>query len=83
MSESQKTFMYVLDHCVTLVDDLMLANGIPFLMILSQNIMLITAEFLTLCTTVQLSSSLTKVVKLYTQGGFSAHLVLMDIDPEK
>ncbi len=35
------------------------------------------------CTVEQLSSSLTKVVKLYIQGGFVVHLVLMDMEFEK
>ncbi len=70
-------------HCfVTLVADVMFANGIPFLMTLSRNIRLITAEFLPSQTTAQLSSSLTKV-KLYAQGGFAVCLVLMDMEFKK
>ena len=44
---------------------------------------MITAEFLPSCTAKQLSSSLTKIVKVYARGGFIVRLVMMDMEFEK
>ena len=42
-----------------------------------------TAEFLPSRTARQLSSSLTKIVKVYARGGFIVRLVMMDMEFEK
>ena len=54
----------------------MFVNSIPFLVTRSRDIKLITAKFLPSCTAKQLSSSLTKIVKVYARGGFIVCLVI-------
>ena len=44
----------------------------------SQKIQTFTVEFLPVYTDAQISSHLTKVVKLYAKGGFSIRTILMD-----
>ena len=44
---------------------------------------MITAEFLPSCTAKQLSSSLTKRVKVYARGDFIVRLVMMNMEFEK
>ena len=61
----------------------MFVNGIPFLVTLLRKIKMLTAEYLPSCTAKQLSSSLTKIVKVYARGGFIVRLVLMDMEFEK
>ena len=61
----------------------MFVNGIPFLVTRSRDIRLNTAEFLPSRTAKQLSSSLTKIVKIYARGGFTVRLVMMDMEFEK
>ena len=59
----------------------MFVNGVPFLVTFSQKIQLLPVEFLTNYTDVQLSSHLTKLVKLYERGGFST--IFMDQEFDK
>ena len=61
----------------------MFVNGIPFLVTCSRDIKLITTEFLPFCTAKQLSSSLTKIVKVYARGGFIVRLVMMNMEFDK
>ena len=61
----------------------MFVNGIPFLVTLLLDVRMFTAEFLPSCTTMQLSSSLTKTVKLYARGGFALKVVMVDMEFEK
>ena len=44
---------------------------------------MLTTKYLPSCTAKQLSSSLTKIVKVYARGGFIVRLVLMDMEFEK
>ena len=74
---------YELHHFVTLTADVMFVNGLPFLVTRSRDIKMITTEFLPSRTAKQLSSSLTKIVKVYARGGFVVRLVLMDMEFEK
>ena len=74
---------YELHRFVTLTADVMFVNGIPFLVTLSRKIKMLTAEYLPSRTAKQLSSSLTKIVKVYARGGFIVRLVLMDMEFEK
>ena len=62
--------LYELHRCVTLTADVMFVNRIPLLVSRSRNIKMNTAQFLPSCTARQLSSSLTKIVKVYARGGF-------------
>ena len=61
----------------------MLMNGILLLVTRSQDIKLITTEFLPSRTAKQPSSSVTKLVKVYAIGGFIVRLVMMDMVFEK
>ena len=61
----------------------MFVNGIPFLVTRSRDIRLNTAKFLPSRTAKQLSSSLTKIVKIYAHGVFTVCLVMMDKEFEK
>ena len=58
---------YELHRFETLTADVMFVNGIPFLVTLSRKIKMLTAEYLPSRTAKQLSSSLTKIVKVYAQ----------------
>ena len=61
----------------------MFVNGLPFLVTRSRDIRLNTIEFIPSRTARQLSSSLTKIVKIYARGGFIVRLVMMDMEFEK
>ena len=74
---------YRLHKFVTLLADVMFVNGIPFFITRSRDIKLITTEYIPSRTAKQLSSSLTKIVKVYARGGFIVRLVLMDMEFEK
>ena len=63
---------------VTLTADLMFVNGVPFLVTLSLNTRLFTAEFLPSRTAALLIIHLTKLVKLYARSVFSIRTILMD-----
>ena len=71
---------YELHRFVTLTEDVMFVSGIPFLVTLSGDIKIISAEFLPSRTAKQLSISLTKIVKVYTRGGCIVRLVVMDME---
>ena len=74
---------YRLHKFVTLSADVMFVNGLPFFITRSRDIKLISAEYIPSRTAKQLSSSLTKIVKVYARGGFIVRLVLMDMEFEK
>ena len=74
---------YTLQKFVTLTADVMFVNGIPFLMTLSRKIRLVTAKYLPTRMGKQLGSSLTKVVSLYAQGGFTVCPIWMDQEFDK
>ena len=61
----------------------MFMNDVQFLVTLSRNIRLFTAEFPPYRTANQISSSLNNIVKFYARGGFVVRLVLMDMEFEK
>ena len=65
---------------VTLTADMMFVNGIPFMNTLSRNIIFITSEHAPSCTAAQISSSLTKISKLYAKIGFIFNVVFMDME---
>ena len=67
----------------TLRADIMVVNGIPSLVIFSQNIRLITCKYVPTSTTGQLAKYLMKTVKLYARCGFVTRLVLMDTELKK
>ena len=75
--------LYELHKFVTLAADMMFVNDIQFLVTLSRDIRLFTAELLPSRTAKQLSSSLNNIVKFYARGGFVVRLVLMDMEFEK
>ena len=75
--------LYELHHFVTLTADVMFVNGITFLVTRSRDIRMNTVEFLPSRTAKQLSKSLTKIVKVYSRGGFIVRLVMMDMEFEK
>ena len=68
---------------MTLTADIMFVNGVAFLMTLSRRIRLVTAEHIPTRTAKQLSSSLDKIVRLYTRGGFTVKVILMDQEFDK
>ncbi|KAL7525877.1 hypothetical protein ACHAXR_001199, partial [Thalassiosira sp. AJA248-18] len=61
----------------------MFVNELPFMVTRSRDIKLITTEFLGSRTAASLISSITKVMKLYSRGGFAVRLILMDMEFEK
>ena len=69
---------YGLPIFVTLTEDVMFVNGVPFLVTFSRKIQLFTFQFFPSRTSVQLSIHLTKVVKLYARSSFSIRTILMD-----
>ena len=72
-----------LHHFVTLTGDVMFVNGVAFMMTLSRDINLVTAEFTPSRTAKQLGSSLMKVVKgMYERNGFVVNAILMDLEFE-
>ncbi len=56
----------------------MFVNGIAFLTTLSQKLQLSTVEQLPSRTAMQLSNSLTKIVRLYARTGFIIRVIMMD-----
>jgi hypothetical protein len=73
-----------LHRFVTLTGDVMFVNGVAFLVTLSRDIRLVTAEFTPSCTAKQLGSSLMKVVRgMYERNGFVVNAILMDLEFEK
>jgi hypothetical protein len=69
-------------HClhwfVVITADVMFVNGMAFLTMLSQKLQLSTVEQLPLRTAMQLSNSLTKIVRHYACTGFIVHAIMMD-----
>ena len=69
---------------VTLIlADVMFVNGLAFLVTISRDIRLRTAEFLPNWTAKVLGSSINKIKKLYSRGGFLVRLLLMDQEFDK
>ena len=60
----------------------MFVNGFPFLVTQSRNIRLLTVELLPNRRAATLSSSLTKILRVYSRGGFLVRLILMDMEFE-
>ena len=75
--------LYELHKFVTLDADVMFVNDVQFLVTLSRDIRVFTAEFLPSLTAKQLSSLLNNIVKFYAHGGFVVRLVLMDMELKK
>ena len=67
----------------TLTADVMFVNDISFLVIFSQNIILITCKYVLTTTAGQLAKYLLKIVKLYVRDGYVTCLVIMDMEFEK
>ena len=65
-------------HFVMLTANIMFVNGITFLTTLSRKIKLQTVEHIQSQTAMLLSNTLTKVMRLYAQGGFVVNLIMMD-----
>jgi hypothetical protein len=63
---------------VTLAVDDMFANGVPFLVSISQGINLVTAEHTSSRTAKQLAAGIRCIMDLYSRGGFQVGTVLMD-----
>ena len=74
---------YCLHKFVTLAEDVMFINIIPFLVTFSRNIRLITVEHVPTRTEGQLAKYLMKMAKLSARGGFVIILFLMDMEFEK
>ena len=73
-----------LHRFVTLTGDVMFVNGVAFLVILSRDIRLVTAEFMPSRTAKQLGSSLMKVVRgMYERNDFVVNAIFMDLEFEK
>ncbi len=68
---------------VRLAADVMFANGAPFMVTISRKIRLQIAEHLSTCTTESLTNSLKCVINLYTRGGYTVKLILMDREFKK
>ena len=77
--ETEETYVpryfYGVHKSVNLTADVMFVNGVPFLVTLSRKNRLFTVEFRQSRTDAQLSSHLTKLVKLYVRGGFSIRTI--------
>ena len=67
-------YFYRLHKFVTLAADVMFVNSIPFLVIFSIKIRLVTVDHVPNRTAVQLAKSLMNIVKLYARGGFVIRL---------
>jgi hypothetical protein len=63
---------------VTLEVDVMIVNGVPFLVSVFRGLNLITAEFTPTCTSKALASKIDQIAHLYARGGFTVGMVLMD-----
>ena len=74
--------LYELHNFFTLAADVMFVNDVQFLVTLSRDIRLFTAEFVPSCTAKQLSSLLSNIVKFYARNGFVVRLFLMDMEFE-
>jgi hypothetical protein len=65
---------------VTLADDLMFVNGLPFLVTSSRGISLVTIEYLPSRTAKRLVHTLRRVFRVYGTGGYVIQMTLMDIE---
>ncbi len=68
---------------VTLVAEVMLVNGLPFLVTSSRDISLVTVEYLKLRTAKRLVHTLERVVCIYGTAGFIVQTALMDMEFEQ
>jgi hypothetical protein len=66
------------NQLVTLAVDVMFVNGVPFLVSVARRINFITAEYIPSRTKRQLAAGITRVMDLYTRGGFQVGCVLVD-----
>ena len=69
---------YKMHKRVTITADVILVSRVPFLVTLSRKIKFRMNQFLPKRTARTLADSLTKVIMLYTRGGFIVNLALMD-----
>ena len=76
-------YLYLLHKFVTLTEDVMFVNGLPFFITLSRKIKMFTAEYIPTRTDAHLSSSLKKIVQIYEKNGFYVNVVMMDMEFEK
>ena len=70
----------VLHSFIYLVADVMYFNNIPFLITMSCVIKFVNVEYLSSCTTEELSKNLKRVMKLYGRGSIIVQTILMDIE---
>ena len=63
-----------LHHSVTLTVDVMIVNGVSFLITLLRRIKLYTAEHIPNCTLPVFANSLRKILNVYTRGGYVVKL---------
>jgi hypothetical protein len=63
---------------VTLAINVMLVNGVPFLVSVLKGLNLITAEYTPSCTAKQLAAGIRHVMDVYSQGGFVVGTILAD-----
>jgi hypothetical protein len=68
---------------VTLVADIIFVNSVPFLVLASRNINLITIEHAPKRTASQLGHLLQHIINVYGQASFQVHTILMDNEFEK
>jgi hypothetical protein len=68
---------------VTWAVDAMFVNGVPFLVIVSRGLNLVTAEYTPSCTAKQLAAGIRRVMDLYSHGGFQVGTVLMNNEFKK
>ena len=68
---------------VNLTADKMFVNELAFLLTLSRNIWLFTAEHLPSCKAGQLSSVITTPINIYSRGGFIIRVIMVDMEFEK
>jgi hypothetical protein len=68
---------------VTLAVDVMFVNRVSFLLSMVRGLNLVMTKFTPSCTAKQLTASITRMMDLYTRGGFQVGTVLMDNEFEK
>ena len=69
-----------LHRFVSLVEDVMFFNNIPFLITTSRGIKFVTVEYLSSHTAKELSKNLKRVIKLYGRGSMIVQTILMDVE---
>ena len=74
---------YQKNKLITLTANIMFINGIPFLITYGRGVGLIKVEWIPNRTKNKLALNITKVLQLYTCGGFTVQTLLMDMDFEK